>query len=142
MLRLKLKDGEQLVINGAVVRAAGRVDLLIENDAAILRAREIMQPAEAITPARRLYFAVMLAYVEPARRAAEQANILGLMGALMDALEQAQARLDCAQAAYALARGDHYRALGHCRALIDHEDRVMGLADADMRLAPPVMAQG
>ena len=53
-LRISLRDGEKVVINGAVIRASGRTDLAIESKVTILRGREIMSPAEASTPARAL----------------------------------------------------------------------------------------
>ena len=36
-LRISLRDGEKMIVNGAVLRSVGRTDLSIENNAAILR---------------------------------------------------------------------------------------------------------
>ena len=44
MLRLNLRDGERVVVNGAVLRARGRTDLMLENGAAVLRGRDVMTP--------------------------------------------------------------------------------------------------
>uniref|UniRef100_UPI001952E735 flagellar biosynthesis repressor FlbT n=1 Tax=Enterobacter hormaechei TaxID=158836 RepID=UPI001952E735 len=68
MLRITLRDGEKAIVNGAVIRAVGRTQLAVENQVSILRGREIMRPEEATTPARQLYFAAMLAYIDPANR--------------------------------------------------------------------------
>src|SRR4028118_1886619 len=65
--RISLRDGEKVVINGAVIRASGRTDLAVESKVTILRGREIMSPAEATTPARKLYFHTMMAYLDPDR---------------------------------------------------------------------------
>ena len=82
-LRISLRDGEKMIVNGAVLRAVGRTDLVIENQAALLRGREIMAPDEATTPARRLYCATMMAYIEHGDLAAHQDRIVTLLGDLM-----------------------------------------------------------
>lgn len=114
-----------MVINAAVVRARGKVELTIENDVALLRGRDIMAPHEACSPARRLYFVTMMAYLEPRSRAAYQDRLITLFGALADALQSAEAKALLAKFARHLIDDDHYGALGACRRLIDYEDRVM-----------------
>lgn len=121
MLKIRLHTGEKMVVNGAVLRAGGATTLWLENDAAILRGREVMRPEEADTPARRLYFACMMAYLEPAQRQGYQDDVAMLLGDLMAALETPEAKAACADLAYDAACGNFYRALHHCRALIDHE---------------------
>ena len=60
-LKLSLKPGEKFVVNGAVlVNADRRSSLVIENTASVLRERDIMQPEDANTPAKRIYFVVMM----------------------------------------------------------------------------------
>lgn len=121
-LRISLKDGEKMIVNGAVMRAVGRTDLVVENQVALLRGREVMSPEEAVTPARRLYFACMLAYIggEEAR-AAQQNNIVSLLGDLVAVLVADEPRALCTAIASRLATGDYYRALTECRALITYE---------------------
>ncbi|MEL6322719.1 MAG: flagellar biosynthesis repressor FlbT, partial [Pseudomonadota bacterium] len=63
-LKLTLKPGETFILNGAVVRNGDRRGvLLLENQARILREKDIMQPEEATTPVRRAYFAIMQMYL-------------------------------------------------------------------------------
>lgn len=128
MLKIRLRQGEKMVVNGAVLRAATPTTLWLENDAAILRGREVMRPEEADTPARRLYYACMLAYLDPARRQEHQDSILVLLDDLMRALETPAAKAACASLAYDVALGDYYRALTHGRQLVDHEATLLGLA--------------
>ena len=63
MLRISLRDGEALIVNGALLRASGRTELVVENQVSLLRGREIMAEEEADTPAKQLYFACMMAYI-------------------------------------------------------------------------------
>lgn len=63
-LKLDFKSGDKLVINGAVVENIGHnASLLIHNEAAILREKEILSEAETGTPAARVYFALQCAYI-------------------------------------------------------------------------------
>lgn len=128
MLKIRLRQGEKMVVNGAVLRAAARTTLWLENDAAILRGREVMRPEEADTPARRLYYACMLAYLDPTRRQEHQESIIILLDDLMRALETPAAKAACASLAYEVAVGDYYRALSHGHQLVDHEATLLGLA--------------
>jgi flagellar protein FlbT len=60
-LKLTLKPKERFFINGAVVvNGDRRSSLLIENNASILREKDIMQEREAGTPVRRIYFAIQM----------------------------------------------------------------------------------
>lgn len=125
-LRITLRDGEQMVVNGAVLRARGRSELVIENHVAILRGREVMTPAEATTPARRLYLACMMAYIDPANRDAHHGVVVDMLGDLVAAFETPSAKAVCIAFAQAIAVGEHYRALVACRKLIDHETTALG----------------
>ena len=120
-LRISLRDGEKMIVNGAVLRAVGRTDLVIENQAALLRGREIMAPDEATTPARRLYCATMMAYIEDGELSAHQDRIVSLLGDLMHAFEAEEAKLACIRFARRVATADLYRALADCRELIGYE---------------------
>ncbi|WP_010163245.1 MULTISPECIES: flagellar biosynthesis repressor FlbT [unclassified Sphingomonas] len=120
-LKIWLRDGEKVVVNGAVLVALGRTRLAIENHAAVLRESEIMGPDEANTPARRLYFAAMMAYVEESARERYQDQVVLLLHALLGAIEADEAKALCVAFARHIAAGDFYRALGICRELIAYE---------------------
>ena len=124
-LRISLRDGEKIIVNGAVLRAVGRTDLVVENQAAILRGREVMAPEEANTPARRLYSACMMAYIDQDGLETHQEHILTLLRELISALEYKTAKAACVGFAARVANGDFYRALSDCRTLIAYEDGVL-----------------
>ena len=56
-MHLNLRAGERVYINGAVVRADRKVSLELMNDATFLLEGHVLQPDEATTPLRQLYFA-------------------------------------------------------------------------------------
>ena len=110
-----------MIVNGAVLRSVGRTDLSIENNAAILRGRDLMSPEEANTPARRLYFACMMAYVDQNDLTDHQDNIVRLVSELMEALQSPEAKSMCISFAQKVATGQFYKALADCRWLIGYE---------------------
>jgi flagellar protein FlbT len=129
-LRISLRDGEKVIVNGAVLRSVGRTDLRVENGASVMRGRDVMTPEEANTPARRLYFACMMAYIDEGDLVAHQNDIIRLVRELMDALVSAEAKSVCIAFAQKVACGQFYKALVDCRWLINYE------AEALARTAP------
>lgn len=117
-LRISLRDGEKVVINGAVIRVSGRTDLAIESKVTILRGREIMNPAEATTPARSLYFYTMMAYLDPERIEEHHIRVISSLQAVVRLLLGEEARTATASFAKRAATADYYRALGDCRTLM------------------------
>src|SRR3546814_461765 len=64
-LKVSLKPDEQFVVNGAVVRNGDRrTNLILQNKVSLLREKDIIQEEEANTPSRRIYFAIMLMYLD------------------------------------------------------------------------------
>lgn len=120
-LHITLRDGEKMILNGAVVRAVGRMQLCLENNAAILRGRDVMTPQEANTPAKRLYFACMMAYIDPDHLDRHRDDILMLVRDLLDAFQSLEARAICAAFAEKVATLQFYQALADCRWLIAYE---------------------
>src|ERR1700692_599332 len=64
-LKLSLKPGEKFVLNGAVLTNGDkRISLVIQNKACVLREKDILQPKDANPPARRIYLAIMMMYLD------------------------------------------------------------------------------
>lgn len=63
-LKVELKPGEKVIIGDAVVvNDDQRTRLFIEGDTPILREKDILTPATADTPARRIYLTVQMMYL-------------------------------------------------------------------------------
>jgi flagellar biosynthesis repressor protein FlbT len=71
-LILELKQGESMILNGAVIRFKTRTRLELNTQARFLFGKQIMCEEEATTPARKAYYALQQAYIgaEPERPAA------------------------------------------------------------------------
>ena len=63
-LKLDLKCGEKMIVNGAVLENVGpNAKILIHNLATVLREKEILTQEDAATPASRVYFSLQCAYM-------------------------------------------------------------------------------
>ncbi len=65
-IRLSLRAGEKIYINGAVLRADRKTSIEILNDATFLLQQHVLQAADATTPLRQLYFVVQTILMDPA----------------------------------------------------------------------------
>ncbi|WP_106752968.1 flagellar biosynthesis repressor FlbT [Pannonibacter carbonis] len=63
-LKVELKPGERIIVGDSVITNDNqRTRLFIEGQAPILREKDILTPATADTPAKRIYLAVQLMYL-------------------------------------------------------------------------------
>ncbi len=127
-LRLSLHKNEPVIVNGVVLRTTSRTDLLVETEATVLRGREVMKPEEATTPARKLYYACMMAYIDPANLLQHQQALLQQLGGLMQAFEAEEAQDTCVQFAENVAAGQFYKALSNCKWIIGYEAEALARA--------------
>ncbi len=69
-LTINLKPGEKLILNGVVLQNAHHAaKLIVHNEAALLREKDIIAQETATTPARRIYFTTQCLYLFPAKQA-------------------------------------------------------------------------
>lgn len=64
-LRISLKSGEKIFINGAVLRVDRKVALEFLNDVTFLLENHVLQPEQATTPLRQLYFIAQMILINP-----------------------------------------------------------------------------
>ncbi len=121
-LKLSLKPGEKFVLNGAVLANGDkRISLVIQNKACVLREKDIMQPEAANTPARRIYLAIMMMYLD-GEASEEPYNDFALrMTEFMGAISNPPALAACVEISRDVAQGTYYKALISCRKLFEYE---------------------
>jgi flagellar protein FlbT len=121
-LILELKQGEAMILNGAVIRFKTRTRLELNTQARFLFGKQIMGEHEATSPARRAYYALQQAYIgaEPERPGA-LAVARALILALRDAAEP-DARQGWVALLTASAEEAGFEALKLARQLIRAED--------------------
>ena len=121
-LKLSLKPGEKFVINGAVLANGDkRTSLVIQNNACVLREKDIMQPENANTPARRIYLAIMLMYLDGAASEEPYNEFALRMTEFMGAVRTPAVLASCVDISRDVTLGAYYKALIACRKLFDFE---------------------
>ena len=132
-LKLSLKPGEQFVLNGAVVQNGDRRGvLLLQNKASVLREKDIMQAEEVTTPARRIYFPVMMMYLDEAAAGRYYDEFVRRLSEFMGVIQNADVLADCVNVSKHVLGREYYRALMLCRKLMDYEDERLGHVPASV----------
>ena len=132
-LKLSLKPGERFVLNGAVVQNGDRRGiLLLQNKASVLREKDIMQAEEVTTPARRIYFPVMMMYLDEAGAARHYDEFVRRLSEFMGVIQNAEVLADCVNVSKHVLGHEYYRALMLCRKLMDYEDERLGHVPASV----------
>lgn len=126
-MKVTLRAGERIIINGAVVTNAGRTaSIAIDGDAQVLREQMVMHPEAAMqSPSRQAYYLCMLAYIEPDRENEHKKAFVAWMAEIMDAFQAPKVKLACADAALAVGRREYFRALQLLRQVIEYEDSIL-----------------
>ena len=121
-LKLSLKPGEKFVLNGAVLANGDkRTSLVIQNKACVLREKDIMQPQDAKTPARRVYLAIMMMYLDAEVSEEPYNEFAQRMTEFMGAIQNRQVLAACVDISRDVLQGAYYKALISCRKLFDFE---------------------
>jgi flagellar protein FlbT len=132
-MHISLKPGEKIYVNGAVLRPDRRVSIEFLNDVTFLLESHVMQPEQATTPLRQLYFAVQTMLIDPASLGEAMRLYQPLQRALADAAGDGAVRAGLAAADRMVEARRPFEALKIIRTLIP-------LADGDAAAA--VKAQG
>jgi flagellar protein FlbT len=111
-LKLTLKPGEKFVVNGAViVNGDRRGHLLIQNNVSVLREKDVMQQADANTPAKRIYFAIQLLYLDESSRQQYYADFADRLQEFMGVIRDPDILDKCASILQDVNGGRYYRAM-------------------------------
>lgn len=128
-LKLSLKPGEKFVLNGAVVQNGDRRGVLVlQNKASVLREKDIMQEAEVTTPARRIYFPIMMMYLDENLAPKLYDEFARRLSEFMGATRNPEALADCVAASRHVMAREYYKALMSARKLVDYEEKLTHVA--------------
>jgi flagellar protein FlbT len=126
-LKLSLKPGEKFVLNGAVVQNGDRrAVVILQNKASVLREKDIMQPEDVTTPSRRIYFPVMMMYLDEAGAGQYYNEFVLRMSEFMGVISNPTILNECVNISRYCMGKEYYKALMLCRKLIEYEDERLG----------------
>jgi len=126
-LKLSLKPGERFVLNGAVVQNGDKRGVLIlQNKASVLREKDILQPEDVTTPARRIYFPVMMMYLDEGSAEKFYDEFATRLTEFMGAIKNPEVLAACVAASRHVMAREYYKGLLAARKLIEYEDERLG----------------
>jgi len=131
-LKVELKPGEHFILGDCLITNGNqRTRLLVEGQAPILREKDIMMPAQADTPAKRIYLCVQIMYTsrDPSL---QHGTYFALMRDLVQAAPSAWPHMQ-AISDHIMA-GQMYKALKSAKALIAYEKELLDHATRNTRL--------
>jgi Flagellar biosynthesis regulator FlbT len=127
-LKVELKPGEKLLVGNCVITNSDqRTRLFIDGNAPILREKDILTSETANTPAKRIYLAVQLMYIDEDEEKAKQ-SYLDLSRDFVEAVPSSIALID--QINNEILTGSLYKALKAAQRLIEYEQDLLDHASA------------
>jgi flagellar biosynthesis repressor protein FlbT len=125
-LKIALKPGERMLIGGAVVKNGSRqtAELIIENNAPVLREKDILNEKETDTPCSRIYFVIQLMYIDTENLAIHHESYWKLVRPLLQAAPRLTGLID--QINENILNGKYYQALKLAAELIAYEKEIIG----------------
>ena len=127
-LRLKLKPHEKIIIGNAVIENGPKsASFLVHNKTTILREKDILTEETAISPAKRIYFAVQLMYMAGSLEDSGKLHpeFFRLTRDFMTACPTDMAVSLVSEIGDKIFADDLYGALKTCSKLVDYEQEVM-----------------
>jgi len=123
-LKIVLKPGEQMIIDGAVIRnGETKSEFTVENRVPLLRQKDILSEKNADTVCRKIYFTIQLMYIGKTDAVALHNAYWKLVHPLVAAVPKTLALVD--QMSEQILAGQYYRALKLARKLMTYEEEVM-----------------
>lgn len=130
-LKLDFKSGDKLVINGAVLENIGaNAKILVHNESAILREKEILSVADTATPASRVYFALQCAYMFPHKKEEYLGLFAGFLKEFVNACPSTRPIAD--EIEKLVAENKIYKALKQTQKLVAHQAKVLKSLESGM----------
>jgi flagellar protein FlbT len=136
-LRISLKSGERIFINGAVLRVDRKVALEFLNDVTFLLENHVLQPEEATTPLRQLYFIAQMMLINPDGSEQSMAMFRKSIVMLLSCFENEEVLAELKRVDGMVASGRPFDALKAIRGLYAIEESIL----ENQEMAPATIEQ-
>ena len=136
-LRISLKSGERIFVNGAVLRVDRKVAVEFLNDVTFLLENHVLQPEDATTPLKQLYFIAQMILINP--EGAEQSTAMFRKSVVMlvNCFKNEEVIAELKRIDGMVMQGRAFDALKAIRGLYPIEDRILN----NQEMAPATVEQ-
>jgi len=130
-LKIQLKPKERVIINGAVIEGAAesRTEIVVLNNASVMRSKHILQQEGANTPVKRLYFQLQMMYIDEEHRQSYEKDYATYLKDLDDTFTLPMIKDTLALVRDAVDGGRFYDAMKLARELIKVESELLKIAN-------------
>lgn len=136
-LRLSLKSGEKIFVNGAVLRVDRKVSIEFLNDVTFLLENHVLQPEDTTTPLRQLYFIAQMMLINPDGKEQSQALFRRSVTMLLTCFQSEEIRAELKRIDALVSSGRPFDALKAIRALYPAEEVILNSNE----IAPAVVTE-
>ncbi len=138
-LKISLRANEKIYLNGAVIRPDRKVSIELLNDVQFLLESHVMQPQNASTPLRQLYFMTQVMLINPDGATEARAMFRKSLPLLLTSYSDEQIKTALKYVDQLVSEGHVYEALKVIRGLYPLEAKIMG-TEEEKRGAPVAVA--
>ena len=124
-MRVSLRAGEKIYINGAVLRVDRKTSVEILSDATFLLEQHVLQAEEATTPLRQLYFIAQTILMDPAEAPGCRLVFDESYGLLLETFRHPEVLSGMETVRRLMDAGRTLDAMKTIRALLPIEDRIL-----------------
>jgi flagellar biosynthesis repressor protein FlbT len=140
-LKITLKPGEKIYVNGAVVRVDRKVSIEFLNDVQFLLENHVLQAEDATTPLRQLYFIVQVMLMNPEGAGEAREMFRWSLSSLLSSFRNEQVLATLKDIDRLVAEDHVYEALRTIRTLYRAEDEILGDQLPAARVPPPYIPE-
>ncbi|GHB18443.1 putative flagellum biosynthesis repressor protein FlbT [Pseudovibrio japonicus] len=144
-MRLHLKAGEKVFINGAVLSFEQKTSVKLLNDASFLLEAYVMQPEAATSPLRQLYFYIQNALIDPKTELDSLERALLMLASIRQALRNAEILEGLEDVEMKVKKKRYFDALRTLKKLFEAEKTILSETadeDTDAVVTPLARAVG
>ncbi|MBP0616648.1 flagellar biosynthesis repressor FlbT [Jiella mangrovi] len=125
-LRISLRAGERIFVNGAVLKVDRKTTLEFLNDVTFLLESHVMQAEQAKTPMRQLYFIVQMMLMDPSTTDAAMELFDKAHPAMLKTYSNRDIIDGLLEVSELISRGRTFEGLKRVRSMIALEDEILG----------------
>jgi flagellar biosynthesis repressor protein FlbT len=130
-LKIQLKPNERVIVNGAVIEGSpeNRTEIVVMNNASVLRQKHILQQDQADTPCKRMYFTLQMMYIDEDERAKFTPSYKQYFKDLDDTFTLEPIKNSLKMIDACVEKGKFYEAMKLCRELIKVEAELFKISN-------------
>jgi flagellar protein FlbT len=120
-LKITLRAGERIFVNGGVLRVDRKVSIELMNDVIFLLEQHVMKPEDTTTPLRQLYFMIQMMLMDPALHMKARTMAKESVSGLLETISEPKILLGLKEASELLDGDRIFEALKKVRMLLPLE---------------------